>query len=138
MGEPIDLNSGLLALATFALQPSIALHKTFQSFRFQPKQIRDLKEEIETLSGILGSIIEDAETRQDTKRRHIILRPIQPKYELSKQRPRNHPRHDHWRNQAMLRYFPSVTPSSYDQGANARNPVVAEYSAVSKWRGQDP
>jgi hypothetical protein len=56
MAEPIGMASGLLALATFAFQSSITLYKTVQSFQFHPKRVRDLEEELEALSGVLGSL----------------------------------------------------------------------------------
>ena len=45
MAEPIGIASGLLALASFAFQSSITLYQTVQSFKFHPKQLRDLKDE---------------------------------------------------------------------------------------------
>ncbi|OBT40151.1 hypothetical protein VE00_09803 [Pseudogymnoascus sp. WSF 3629] len=65
MAEPISLASGLLALATFAFQSSITLYKTVQSFQFHPKRIRDLKEELEALSGVLGSLTETVSATTD-------------------------------------------------------------------------
>lgn len=58
MAEPIGVASGLLTLATFAFQSSIALYQTVQSFQFHPKRVRDLEEELEALSGVLGSLTE--------------------------------------------------------------------------------
>jgi hypothetical protein len=56
MAEPIGMASGLLALSGFAFQATITLYKMVQSFQFHPKQIRDLEEELEALSGVLGSL----------------------------------------------------------------------------------
>ncbi|KAM4062385.1 hypothetical protein HRG_011168 [Hirsutella rhossiliensis] len=58
MAEPVGLASGLLALATFALQSSITLYSTVQSFRDRPKRVRDLIDELEALSGVLGPLTE--------------------------------------------------------------------------------
>jgi Fungal N-terminal domain of STAND proteins len=58
MAEPISLASGLLALATFAFQSSITLYSTIQSFQSHPKRVRDLTEELEALSGVLGPLSE--------------------------------------------------------------------------------
>jgi hypothetical protein len=58
MADPISLASGLLTLAGFAFQASITLYQTVQSFQFHPKQIRDLKDELEALTGILSSLTE--------------------------------------------------------------------------------
>lgn len=65
MAEPISLASGLLALTTFACQSSITLYKTVQSFQFHPKRVRDLKEELEALSGVLGSLTETVSATTD-------------------------------------------------------------------------
>jgi hypothetical protein len=65
MAEPIGLASGLLTLAGFAFQASITLYKTLQSFQFHPKQLRDLNEELEALSGVLGSLTETVNATTD-------------------------------------------------------------------------
>ncbi|KAN0116788.1 hypothetical protein V8E51_002765 [Hyaloscypha variabilis] len=65
MAEPIGVASGLLALATFAFQSSIALYQTVQSFQFHPKRVRDLEEELEALSGVLGSLTETVSATTD-------------------------------------------------------------------------
>ena len=56
MAEPVSLASGLLALATFAFQSSITLYETVRSFQSHPKRVRDLIEELEALSGVLGPL----------------------------------------------------------------------------------
>jgi hypothetical protein len=58
MAEPIGLASGLLTLATFAFQSSIALINTVHSFQSHPKRVRDLIEELEALKGVLGPLTE--------------------------------------------------------------------------------
>merc|ERR1711977_607738 len=65
MAEPIGIASGLLALAGFAFQASIALCQTVQSFKFHPKQLRDLKDELEALSGVLSSLTETVSATTD-------------------------------------------------------------------------
>ncbi|CZR62675.1 uncharacterized protein PAC_12572 [Phialocephala subalpina] len=65
MAEAIGLASGLLTLAGFAFQSSITLYQTVQSFRFHPKQLRDLKEELEALSGVLTSLTETVSAATD-------------------------------------------------------------------------
>jgi hypothetical protein len=65
MAEPIGLASGLLTLAGFAFQASISLYKTIQSFQFHPKQLRDLKDELEALSGVLNSLTETVSATTD-------------------------------------------------------------------------
>lgn len=58
MAEAIGLASGLLTLATFALQSSITLYETVKSFQSHQKRVRDLIEELEALSGVLGPLTE--------------------------------------------------------------------------------
>ena len=65
MVEPIGLASGLLTLATFAFQSSITLYKTVESFQNHPKRVRDLKDELEALSGVLGSLTETVSATTD-------------------------------------------------------------------------
>ncbi|KAH6719412.1 hypothetical protein BKA61DRAFT_597531 [Leptodontidium sp. MPI-SDFR-AT-0119] len=65
MAEPISLASGLLTLAGFAFQASITLYQTVQSFKFHPKQLRDLKDELEALSGVLNSLTETVSATTD-------------------------------------------------------------------------
>lgn len=65
MAEPIGVASGLLTLATFAFQSSIALYQTVQSFQFHPKRVRDLEDELEALSGVLGSLTETVSATTD-------------------------------------------------------------------------
>jgi Fungal N-terminal domain of STAND proteins len=65
MAEPISLAAGLLALATFAFQSSITLYNTIQSFQSHPKRVRDLTEELEALSGVLGPLSETVSATTD-------------------------------------------------------------------------
>jgi hypothetical protein len=65
MAEPIGLAAGLLGLATFAFQSSITLSKTIQSFQSHPKRVRDLMEELEALSGVLGPLSETVSATTD-------------------------------------------------------------------------
>jgi hypothetical protein len=65
MAEPIGLASGLLALAGFAFQASITLYQTVQSFKFHPKQLRDLNDELQALTGVLGSLTETVSASTD-------------------------------------------------------------------------
>jgi hypothetical protein len=58
MAEPIGLASGLLALAGFAFQATVTLLKTVQSYQIHPKNVRDLKEELEALGAVLSSLTE--------------------------------------------------------------------------------
>lgn len=65
MAEPIGLASGVLALATFAFQSTITLHSAVQSFRDHPKRVRDLVDELEALSGVLGPLTETIANTDD-------------------------------------------------------------------------
>lgn len=58
MAEPIGIASGLLALATFAFQSSIALSNTVKGFKYHPKRVRDLIQELEALSDVLRLLTE--------------------------------------------------------------------------------
>lgn len=50
--------SGLVDLATFALQASVALYKTVDSFNSHQERVRDFARETGALSGVLGSLTE--------------------------------------------------------------------------------
>ncbi|KAH8887335.1 hypothetical protein GQ53DRAFT_784306 [Thozetella sp. PMI_491] len=58
MAEAVGMASGLLALATFAFNTSVALKTTIQSFQSHPKRIRDLLEELEALTETLAPLQE--------------------------------------------------------------------------------
>ncbi|RFU36254.1 hypothetical protein B7463_g75, partial [Scytalidium lignicola] len=65
MAEPIGIASGLLALTIFAFQASTTLYQTVQSFQFHPRIVRDLKDELEALSGVLSSLTETISNTTD-------------------------------------------------------------------------
>jgi hypothetical protein len=56
MAEAIGLASGLLALTVFAFQSSVSLHQVVDSFQSNKRIIRELKEELEALNGVLQSL----------------------------------------------------------------------------------
>ncbi|RDW63574.1 hypothetical protein BP6252_11119 [Coleophoma cylindrospora] len=58
MAESIGLASGLLTLAAFAFNASVALYETIQSFQFHSENIAGVLEELEALSGVLDSLAE--------------------------------------------------------------------------------
>jgi hypothetical protein len=62
MADPISITSAFLTLASFALQSSTTLYQTVRSFQTSRRSIRELKEELEALSGVLQSLNEAAET----------------------------------------------------------------------------
>ncbi|KAF7517933.1 hypothetical protein PCG10_000731 [Penicillium crustosum] len=65
MAEPIGIASGLVALAGFAFQSSIALYDSVQSYQSHPKRVRDLTEELETLNGVLGALRDTVNANTD-------------------------------------------------------------------------
>jgi hypothetical protein len=67
MTEAIGAASGLLALSTFAFESSITLMKTIQSFQNHSTRVRNLKEELEALTAVLGPLTETvgASTKAD-------------------------------------------------------------------------
>jgi hypothetical protein len=65
MAEAIGLASGLLALASFALQGSTTLYQTVKSFQSHLKRINELLEELEALNGVLGSLVETVKIATD-------------------------------------------------------------------------
>lgn len=58
MAEPVGLASELFTVATFAFKSSSTLFQTVQSFKNHPTRVRDLKEELEALTTVLGSLTE--------------------------------------------------------------------------------
>ena len=65
MAEPIGIASGLVALATFAFQSSIALSNTVKEYKYHPKRVRDLIQELEALSDVLRLLTETADATAD-------------------------------------------------------------------------
>lgn len=62
MADPISLSSGLLTLIVFALQSGRSLHQEIRRFQTQAKVIRELKEELEALQGVLQTLQNTAGT----------------------------------------------------------------------------
>lgn len=60
MAEPIGTTSGLLALAVFAFNSSVSLYQAVESFRSNQRTIRELKEELEALNGVLQPLQDEA------------------------------------------------------------------------------
>ncbi|KAK3347292.1 hypothetical protein B0T25DRAFT_554102 [Lasiosphaeria hispida] len=65
MADPISLSSGVVALMTFTLQSSVVLYKAIDSYRSHPKNVRDLKDELEALAGVLQALSETAEKHKE-------------------------------------------------------------------------
>jgi hypothetical protein len=56
MAEPIGIASGVLALASFAFQSSVSLYQLIGSFQSTKRSIRELRQELEALDGVLRSL----------------------------------------------------------------------------------
>lgn len=57
MAEVIGVASGIAGLGTVALQSSVALYQTINSYQSHQQRVRDLAEEAGALSGVLESLI---------------------------------------------------------------------------------
>src|ERR1700744_2300227 len=56
MADPLSLASGVLALTTFGIQSTKTLYDVVDSLRNNGRNIRDLKQELESLEGVLQSL----------------------------------------------------------------------------------
>ncbi|KIX05236.1 uncharacterized protein Z518_06108 [Rhinocladiella mackenziei CBS 650.93] len=112
MAEPIGATSGLLALATFAFQSCITLYNTVRSFQSHLKRVRDLIEELEALSGVLGSLAETIGANADVELAALDL-PLQRcgnackefEQEILKCSSRSNDNRTSFRDWAKLRYM---------------------------------
>lgn len=57
MADPISLASGILALTTFTMQSTKILYEVIESYRNNSRTVRELKEELEALEAVLGSLM---------------------------------------------------------------------------------
>jgi len=62
MADPIGTASGLLALAVFAFQASTQLYQLIASFQNNQRVVRELREELGALVGVLQSLQETADS----------------------------------------------------------------------------
>lgn len=60
MAEPLSITSSLVALASFAFQTSKSLYQFVDSFQSSKRNIPELREELEVLSGALEALREGA------------------------------------------------------------------------------
>lgn len=67
MAETIGLATGLLALTSFALNSSVTLCNTIQSFKHHSKRARDLHDELDDLNGVLKKLTETVSTTVDAE-----------------------------------------------------------------------
>ena len=58
MADPLSTASGLLTLVVFAFQSSQFLYQAVASFQSNQRIVRELREELEALDGVLGSLRE--------------------------------------------------------------------------------
>jgi hypothetical protein len=65
MAEAIGIASGLVGLSTFAFQSSVTLYQTIRSFKVHNTRVRDLQQELEALSDVLGSLSEKVAATTD-------------------------------------------------------------------------
>ncbi len=56
MADPLSITAGLLAIITATIQSSKAFYQTVQSFRNHPRAVRQLKDELQALDGVLWSL----------------------------------------------------------------------------------
>ncbi|KAL2128248.1 hypothetical protein VTI74DRAFT_9451 [Chaetomium olivicolor] len=66
MADPISLSSGLVTLVAFALKSSTLLYNTVKSYRSHPKNVRELKDELEALAAVLRALSETVEQNKNT------------------------------------------------------------------------
>lgn len=67
MAKQIDRDAELLVLANSALKHSVALHNTINGYKDLPKPVRDLREELEDLNGVLGVLSDTINTSDNTE-----------------------------------------------------------------------
>lgn len=65
MAEAIGAASGLLTLSEFAFKASINLYTTVQSYQSHPKQVRELLDEIQALTDVLGPLTDTVSANTD-------------------------------------------------------------------------
>ncbi|PVI06671.1 hypothetical protein DM02DRAFT_667213 [Periconia macrospinosa] len=76
MAEPISMASGLLTLVTFVVQASTVLYNTVQSLKNHTKRVRDLKDELEALNGVLEALADTIRAINDldlSALKHILF-----------------------------------------------------------------
>ncbi|KAI8675302.1 Helo-like-N domain-containing protein [Fusarium keratoplasticum] len=56
MADPLSVVSGLLAIVTATIQSSKVLYQTVQSLRDHPRSVRQLRDELDALGGVLQSL----------------------------------------------------------------------------------
>lgn len=56
MTDPLSVTASLVALAGFAFQSSKSLYQAVESFKSSKRAIRELKEEVESLNGVLATL----------------------------------------------------------------------------------
>ena len=65
MAEIVGLTTGLVALTTFAFESSRTLWTMLDEYRNQSRNVRDLKQELDALDGVLQTLQETANQADD-------------------------------------------------------------------------
>ncbi|KAB8072334.1 hypothetical protein BDV29DRAFT_177530 [Aspergillus leporis] len=76
MAEAVGLVSAILGLTIFAYDTSKSLHEAVSSFRTQRKTIKDLQDELNSLTTILGSIHTHVEGSDEVERLEPLQEPL--------------------------------------------------------------
>jgi len=58
MADPVSVAAGIVGLTAFAIQSSKVLYDTIESIKNNSRSVRELKEELNSLSGVLHSLEE--------------------------------------------------------------------------------
>ena len=58
MADPVSVAAGIVGLTAFAIQSSKVLYDTIESVKNNSRSVRELKEELSSLSGVLQSLQE--------------------------------------------------------------------------------
>jgi hypothetical protein len=56
MGDPLSVTASLVALAGFAFQASKSLYQVIESFKSSKRAVRELREEVDSLNGVLETL----------------------------------------------------------------------------------
>jgi DNA mismatch repair ATPase MutS len=77
MAEAVGLASAILGLTIFAYDTSKSLYEAVSSFRTQRKTVKDLQDELNSLTTILGSIRTYAEGLEEVQRLEPLRKPLE-------------------------------------------------------------
>lgn len=77
MAEAVGLASAILGLTIFAYDTSKSLYEAVSSFRTQRKTVKDLQDELNSLTTILGSIRTYAGGSEEAQRLEPLRKPLE-------------------------------------------------------------